>query len=88
MAVLYPTFLLLLLPTTLVIGKPAGQRNPEIFGAYFQGDMELTNEQSFNLFNPFAAKDGIRSEKYRWPDKTVKYKISKSFGNLKRIKRN
>lgn len=66
--------ILLLLPWTFANHLP----NPEEAGGYFEGDLELTREQQKELL--FQSRNGIKSEKYRWPGKTILYKISKDFG--------
>lgn len=56
--------------------------NPEETGGFFEGDLELTEDQQRELFQPAQSRNGIRSEKYRWPEKTVLYKISREFGEF------
>lgn len=41
------------------------------YGEYFEGDMELTEKQVEAIFSP--ARNGIRDDWYRWPNKTVPY---------------
>lgn len=57
-------------------------QDPEETGQYYQGDLELTNEQLQNLVNPVNSRNGIRNEKYRWPHRTLLYKISPEYGKV------
>lgn len=43
------------------------------YGKYHEGDMILTQDQIDMLYNNDGGRNGIRSEKYRWPLKTVPY---------------
>ena len=47
------------------------------YGEYFEGDMQLNEEQMEALFSP--ARNGLVSTKYRWPNKTVPYKMSMDY---------
>lgn len=73
--------LILLLPFTIAVDL----RNPEEIGGFTEGDLVLTEEQREELFHPVDSRNGIRSEKYRWPKKTVLYKISHEFGELEQV---
>lgn len=44
------------------------------YGDFFEGDMILDEEQMEDLFSP--ARNGIISTKYRWPHRTVPYRLS------------
>lgn len=68
--------IILLFPLILA----AQLEDPEETGGFFEGDIELTEDQQQELFQPTQSRNGIRSEKYRWPKKTVLYKISSEFG--------
>lgn len=68
--------ILLLLPFAL----SSHLQNPEETGGFFEGDLELTEDQQRELFHPTQSRNGIRSENYRWPGKTILYRISQEFG--------
>lgn len=44
------------------------------YGDYFEGDMILTEEQMEDLYSP--ARNGLISTKYRWPNKTLPYRLT------------
>lgn len=46
----------------------------ELIGGFFEGDMELDDEES--------GRNGIADESKRWPNSTVFFKISEEFGRL------
>lgn len=65
-----------------LVASALAEPNPEETGGFFEGDLELTEDQQRELFQPTQSRNGIRSEKYRWPGKTVLYKISREFGEF------
>ena len=70
----------LLLVINHSIGYPRGvknfERNPEELGGFFEGDMDLSDEQFLEL----RSRNGYISKTRRWPNKLVYYKISPDFG--------
>ncbi|KAL5279609.1 hypothetical protein ACFFRR_003910 [Megaselia abdita] len=48
----------------------------ELSGGFFEGDMELSDEEKKFLF---SGRNGIADEKKRWPNATVYFKITEEF---------
>lgn len=55
------------------------EQNPEEIGGFFEGDLDLSEEQ----FLALRARNGLISKSRRWPNKTVLYKIGPEFDSAR-----
>lgn len=58
------------------------EEDPELKGGFFEGDLELTNEQLFELTSPLSGRNGVTNLKRRWPDNKVYFKITGDFSEF------
>lgn len=49
------------------------------YGNYFEGDMDLDDDQIQDLYRSIVPRNGIINTKHHWPNKVVHYHLSDSF---------
>ncbi|KAL5279610.1 hypothetical protein ACFFRR_003911 [Megaselia abdita] len=55
------------------------EQDPEYAGGFFEGDLDLTEDQQKQLFSPIEGRNGLLNLKRRWPNNTVHFKITEEF---------
>lgn len=58
------------------------EEDPEFKGNFCEGDMDLSEEEERELFAEAESRNAVMGKSRRWPNKTLKYRISRSIGKL------
>lgn len=56
------------------------EEDPEFKGNFCEGDMDLTEEEERELFAEAESRNAVMGKSRRWPNKTLRYRISRSIG--------
>uniref|UniRef100_T1GHF5 Metalloendopeptidase n=1 Tax=Megaselia scalaris TaxID=36166 RepID=T1GHF5_MEGSC len=54
------------------------EEDPEFKGNFCEGDMDLTEEEERELFAEAESRNAVMGKSRRWPNKTLRYRISRS----------
>lgn len=56
------------------------EEDPELAGGFFEGDLDLTEDQQVQLLSPIEGRNGLINTERRWPDRTVYFKVTEELG--------
>lgn len=58
------------------------EEDPELSGGFFQGDLDLNEEQQQQLSSPIDGRNGLTNLNRRWPNNTVYFKVTEELGGF------
>lgn len=76
---------LALLAVTQAFPTQTWEEDPELSAGFFEGDLDLNEEQQKQLSSPIEERNGLIATAKRWPNNIVHFKITEELGECRNL---